>query len=267
MGEDGEQAEAHHVSIKPPPFMESSVEGWFTIMEAQFHLQRITSEITKFFHVLSALPPNVVGQLSSDTLNSRTFKTLKPEVIQLFERTKPELFEQLISTATMTGRPSAYLNELLSIASKVGVSDDLVRHKFTQAFPPTIGTVLAAQKELPLIQLGKLGDELLPLVRSQQQCLAVDASQSSSPATTSRNQRQDSHRGQLSFGVKPFHDGQRPVVCRAHIYFGPKARTCKPWCRWPHKQASLHIQPSSRPTSPSRAATPETSTFSSDSLN
>lgn len=265
---DGEEETrgAHHVSIKPPPFMESSVEGWFTIMEAQFHLQRITSESTKFFHVLSALPPNVVGQLSSDTLNSKSFKTLMPEVIQLFERTKPELFEQLISTAAMTGRPSTYLNELLNIASKVGVSDDLVRHKFTQAFPATIGTVLAAQKELPLIQLGKLGDELLPLVKSQ--CLAVNAPQPSTPATSSKYPRQECHQSsRQNYGVKPFHDGQRPVVCRAHIYFGSKARTCKPWCRWPQKATTLRIQPSSRPTSPSRSSSSETPALIPDSLN
>ena len=263
-GNEDESAKgvAQHVSIKPPPFMESSAEGWFTIMEAQFHLQHITSEVTKFYHVLSALPPNVVSQLPVDTLSSKSFTTLKPEIVQLFERTKPELFEQLISTAKMTGRPSACMNELLCIAKKVGVGDDLVRHKFTQALPPTIGTVLAAQKELELTQLAKLGDELLLLARSQPQCLAVDASRSSHP----RSPKQDVHRNQLSYGLKPFHEGQKPVVCRAHLYFGPKARTCKPWCRWPNKPASLHVQPSSRPASPNRPAS-ETSASTSGSLN
>ena len=28
----------HHVSVKPPPFMESAVPGWFAIMDAQFHI-------------------------------------------------------------------------------------------------------------------------------------------------------------------------------------------------------------------------------------
>ncbi|XP_045111053.1 uncharacterized protein LOC123504534 isoform X1 [Portunus trituberculatus] len=230
--------------------MESSVEEWFTIMEAQFHLQRISSESTKFYHVLSALPPNVV----------------KHEVIQLFERTKPELFEQLISTAAMTGRPSAYMNELLSIATKVGVCEDLVRHKFTQALPATIGTVLAAQKDLPLSRLAKLGDELIPLARGQQQCFSIDSSVSTPSTTLPRRQRQDDRRALRSYGLKPFHEGQQPVVCRAHLYFGANARTCKPWCRWPTKPEYLHMQSSSRPTSPTRSTTSEAPALTSSSL-
>ena len=47
--------------------------------------------------------------------------------------------------------------------------------------------------------------------------------------------------------VKAFHSNQRPRVCRAHIYFGNFARTCKPWCIL--KSPELSIQPSSRPAS------------------
>lgn len=56
--------------------MEVLVEGWFTIMEAQFYLQRITSKSTNFFHVLLALSLNIVGQLTVDTLNSKSFDSL-----------------------------------------------------------------------------------------------------------------------------------------------------------------------------------------------
>lgn len=167
----------------------------------------------------------------------------------------------------MTGRPSAYMNELLSIATKVGVSEDLVRHKFTQALPSTIGTVLAAQKELPLSQLPKLGDELLLLVRSHQSCLSVDSSWSSRPMTSPRTPRQDNRRTLQSYRLKPFYDGQRPVVCRAHLYLGSRARTCKPWCRWPNKPSSHHLQPSSRPASPVRPASSEAPVSTSNSFN
>ncbi|XP_063864363.1 uncharacterized protein LOC135102784 isoform X2 [Scylla paramamosain] len=91
-------------------------------MEAQFHLQCITTEVTKFYHILSAFTPRVVGQLSVGTLNSRSFRDVKPEVIQMFEQTKLELFEQLISTATMTGWLSAYMNELLIFSNKMSTT-------------------------------------------------------------------------------------------------------------------------------------------------
>ena len=59
---------------------------------------------------------------------------LKNALIQIHERTKPELFARLISKTRMTGRPSNYLQELMSIADKVGVGEDLVKHQFTSAF-------------------------------------------------------------------------------------------------------------------------------------
>lgn len=244
----------NRVSIKPPPFMENAVEGWFTIMEAQFHLQGITAETTRFFHVLAALPPNIVGQIPPSCLQQQNFSCLKSEVLQLFERSKPELFEALISTTNMTGKPSLFLYELQGIARKVGVTEELVRHKFTQALPVALGPVLAAQKELSLCQLGKLADELMPLTTTP--CLAAPVSfpprsephvqTSSTTPPTSKHQ---------NFGLRPFHDGQRPKVCRGHIFFGTAARTCKPWCQWPSKSRDLRVQPSSRGTSPTRETT------------
>ena len=41
----------HHVSIKPPPFMETAVAGWFAVMDAQFHIANVKTESTKFYHV------------------------------------------------------------------------------------------------------------------------------------------------------------------------------------------------------------------------
>ena len=49
--------------------------------------------------------------------------------------------------------------------------------------------------------------------------------------------------------LRPFSPGQRPRVCRFHIFFGAQARRCKPWCSWPFKD-NVEILPSSRPASP-----------------
>ena len=54
---------AHHVSIKPPPFMECAVPGWFAIMEAQFHLAKLVSQETKFYHILASLPATTIAKL------------------------------------------------------------------------------------------------------------------------------------------------------------------------------------------------------------
>lgn len=289
----------HRVSIKPPAFMETAVQGWFAVMDAQFHIAGITVEATKFYHVLSALPPDTIAHIPQVTLTSTNFKELQQVVTDMYEKTKPELFERLISKTRLTGRPSLFLCELREVADKVGVGDDLIRHKFVQSLPSSIAPVLASQRDLSLSQLGKLADELVPLVQgtlatvnvandgepqrspgaSQHQfpcqsppCHTYEAPQRGFPAHDSlpchfaspqpRQPQANYHRYPAQAreagasgafqGLTPFHEGQRPKVCRAHLFFGAQARTCKPWCQWPSRSANLRVQPSSRSASPAR---------------
>ena len=269
-------------TIKPPAFMDTAVEGWFAIMNAQFHLARITSTQSKFYHVLAALPPDTVSRIAPDVLSKATYDDLKEAVVSLYAQSKPELFERLISKTQMTGRPSTFLHELRDTASKVGVGEDLVRHKMIKSLPPTVGAVLAAQRDLTLTQLGQLADELVPLLQSS--CMVAQShgdrqprgrspspmerygsrraspfaghhSNASSQFNAERrygsrqNRAYTEYQNDVPAGLQPFRDGQRPKVCRAHIYFGTEARTCQPWCQWPDK-GKTQMQPSSRSSSP-----------------
>lgn len=54
---------------------------------------------------------------------------------------------------------------------------------------------------------------------------------------------------QISDTHRPYSEGQRPKVCRSHLYYAANARTCKPWCKWPGAKPQ-QIDPSSRPASP-----------------
>ena len=46
-----EEASLQQINIKTPEFMETAVNGWFSILEAQFHLRNITASTTKFYTV------------------------------------------------------------------------------------------------------------------------------------------------------------------------------------------------------------------------
>ena len=145
----------------------------------------------------------------------------------------------------MTGRPSVYLQELLTIANKCGVGDDLVRHCFINALPNTISPVIASQNSRPLLEVGTLADELIPLLKKDAfQVSHSDNSQTSKPLQ-SNNSR--------PIGLTPFHPSQRPVVCRGHLFYGQKSRSCKPWCTWPNKQRCTISR--SRSASPARNST------------
>ena len=54
----------NRIAVKAVPFDPKYTDSWFRIMEAQlFNLSRIKTEETKFFHVMSSLPLDVVSQL------------------------------------------------------------------------------------------------------------------------------------------------------------------------------------------------------------
>lgn len=129
-----------------------------------------------------------------------------------------------------------------------------------------ISAALAAQRDLTLEQLGSLADELAPLVRSQP-CFGVTPGPRVSGGRFSgllpgdRGHRRVDPHGQsdmnvLLRGLQPFRSGQKPQVCRAHLYYSQAARTCRSWCQWPHKPSGLQVLPPSRPSSRSSSPAP-----------
>ena len=252
------------VSVKPPTFMAANPTAWFVVMEAQFHLAHVTLPSTRFYHALAALPPEVVGQLPTTILTSQDYSALKDKVVELYESSKPEILDRFLRDRPMTGKPSHYLGEMTQLATKVGVSDELVRHKFQQALPPTIGPIIASQKTTPLPDLGKLADELCALTSN----LAINRVHDDAvcQASLGLNHRCSNPVGlsHASQDLKPFSSNQRPKICRAHIYYAERARTCRSWCRWPVKDTCTvshsarntpqHSPRSSRENSPTRAS-------------
>lgn len=258
-------ADVSAVNIKPPVFSETSAAMWFKVMEAQFHLKNITTSRTKFYHVLSSIPTNILDNISLSAVEKEDYDSFKREVVSFYEKTKPELFERLISSAVMTGRPSAYLRELQQLAEKVNVGEDLIRHKFLQSLPSTISPALGSQKSLSLTEMGRMADELMPLHSKMNIVDLVDTHVSTNTGDNYFNQNDHMHtnhfssnvpRGkygesQIPFAVRPFHPDQRPKMCRAHIYYGARAKTCKNFCAYPDK-SKCRMTPNSRPSSPAR---------------
>lgn len=244
-----------HVQVKIPPFMEMAVTGWFTIIEAQFSLGRITVQATKFYHAISAMPGEVVARLTPQVLNSKDYDVLKEAVLSLYEKTKPEMFDKLMESHSISGRPSLYLNEMLSLAERLGVDDSMIRHKFLKALPQTVSPVLATQSSLTLTQLGHLADEMMPYFASN--VMAVNTERNDDRFSNgSNNDWKNKGNNNIPMSVRPYVRNQRTKVCRAHLYFGEKARNCKPWCQWPEKKG-CKILPNSRPSSPARRSSQE----------
>jgi len=232
----GQDGQVSHVSVKLPLFAEQHATAWFAIIEGQFELSRVTMKTTKFYHALSALPPNIVSKIPQSALESKDYEELKKAVLILYEESKTETFNRLISRARLDPleRPSVFLADLKNKARRYEVGDDFVRHRFLQVLPPSLLPVLAAQEDLSLDALGRLADSLsehlanapLPTV------MAAQPTQTShSPSRQSRRDHDDTRRKRHT--MEPFHAGQRPLVCRGHVYYGRQSRSCRSWCQFP----------------------------------
>lgn len=255
------------VAVKPPPFDETSVTRWFTIIESQFVLAKITVSSTKFHHILSNLPLRVINQLSDEVINSSDYGELKQSLISLFTRSKPELFDSLVNQNNiMCDRPSTYLRELRKIAAQLGVDDSFIKLKFLKALPSSIRPLLVTYEESSTLEeLARVAETLLAYgssnasVNNSANVSMVEGRQGSRPASQNRDNGnrgpnftsacQDNvfSRTFVSIGVRAFHEGQRPQVCRYHLYYGNRAKSCKRWCIL--SSTASNILPDSRPNS------------------
>ena len=119
----------------------------------------MTVSSTKYYTALAVLPATLFQRLSADTLSSKDYSALKDSVLNLVERSKPELFEKLLSTQVLTAPPSVCLGTLQITGQKVGVGNEFLRHKFLQSLPLAVSPALAVQSTVSLSQLGTQVDE------------------------------------------------------------------------------------------------------------
>ena len=261
---------ANAVTVKMPAFMDTAASAWFEIIDAQFKLANITRSDTKYYHVLSHLPPDVIIKIDPDIKASTDYDGLRKQVIELHEKSKTEIFINMMSKTKLTGKPSHFLQELMEIDNKVHVGEDFLRHQFLHSLPDQYLPALASHSDLPLKRLGKIADDLAPyLNKSINQASAFHVSNnynqnaSSSRSNSSNygnNKNFNGNNNPIPIGIRPYSQSQRPRICRAHIYYADKANTCKPWCKYPNKNRNIRVLPNSRPSSPnSRSSSPSPS--------
>ncbi|GFR07312.1 retrovirus-related Pol polyprotein from transposon 297 [Trichonephila clavata] len=78
------------ISVKVPPLWRANPEIWFSQMESQFVLAGITTEITKFHNVVSALQPEELG-IVGDII-------LSPPVVKPYTALRTRLCSQYAET-------------------------------------------------------------------------------------------------------------------------------------------------------------------------
>ena len=238
--DDWHSVTAGVVNIKAPPFFRNNPDAWFCMLESQFTLRRISSEETRFHHLLCLLPEDIISVLlSADTLPN--YSALKAAVINMVQRSKQERLQELLNVADLEGdRPSVFVRRLASKMCQCGIHPDanMIKATLLRCLPTDVQVALSGFHDQTPEHLASIADSMMAIRISN---ASVNAAGSN--VTEPRQQSQFSHAQcaehprQMS-SPAPFKPGQRPVICRAHIYYGARARTCRRWCQFPRSAKS-----------------------------
>jgi len=254
----------NHMAVKPIPFSTKNPETWFRQMESQFHLARISSAVTKYHYVLSALPEEVVNEIPLDS--AEQYEVIKQKVLENLKGNKHQLIDQALSAVSLNGkRPTQIINEIRRRFADVNISADdaLIKSRLLSALPPNIKAALVGHDSQPLEDYAKIADSMMAVAGenpyainamyqppAQQHFSHSGVPEISGVGQTSYHSNynprhhqpsslQHSERPRQFSAVRPFYKDQRPKLCNAHIFYADRARTCRPWCKWPIKRQRM----------------------------
>jgi hypothetical protein len=151
------------VTAKIPPFWEEHPEVWFAQVEAQFTTAAITSDDTKFAHLVGNLNSKVLSKVSDIILHPPTankYKTLKDAIILAFAESDQKKSSKLLSEMELGDRrPSELLSEMKRLAGGK-INDQFMRTLWNKCLPKHVSEILATS-DAELTSLAKMADKIM----------------------------------------------------------------------------------------------------------
>ncbi|GBN90657.1 hypothetical protein AVEN_94911-1 [Araneus ventricosus] len=128
-----QSANIARVAVKAPPFWRANPALWFRQMESQFTLAGVTSEITKFHHIVAALQPEeleVVGDIMLNPPADEPYDALRKRLCSQYADSEEQRLRDLISGMQLGDRkPSRLLLEMRSKAENK-ISEEWLKSLF-----------------------------------------------------------------------------------------------------------------------------------------
>lgn len=155
-------AELSRIAFRPPPFWKQNPELWFIQVESSFQISGITSNITKFYSIISALDCDVlqyVVDLIKGPPTEESYDSLKVRIIGHFAETETARLRSLFQDISLGDkRPSQLLHEMQNLASGQ-MTDDGIRALWLQRLPVHVQQILSVSTE-KLDGLAKIADKI-----------------------------------------------------------------------------------------------------------
>ena len=228
-------AEEHALAVKLPTFWSSQPDVWFAQVEAQFHLRRITTDETKYYHVLAALDQETATRLidliSSPPADDK-YTTLKTRLTETFGLSERERASRLLHFRPLgDSKPSVLMDQMLALLGS-NKPCFLFAQLFLERLPEDIRIQLVDSKFDNPRELAQRADKLW-LSRDMATISAVHRNR---PLPSKKPKSQP--KVQVVPQAPALQDSSEQV-CYYHRIFGEAARKCSQPCTWAGKgQAS-----------------------------
>lgn len=206
----------------------------------------ITSDTTKYFHVISAVDTEILTQVA-DIIQTppkvEKYVTLKSRLINIYTDSKEKKLRKLLSDVELGDRkPSVLLNEMQRLGGGA-VSTELLKSLWLQHLPVATQSCLAVAKG-SLDELAKLADQVVEIGQSRQ-IAAIATNETAELLKTllkevaelkiERQPRNNSSRQRTNFRSRSQSrvawEQPKDGLCFYHTNFKGKAKKCVEPCK------------------------------------
>lgn len=248
-----------HVAIKIGPFWKKDPELWFKQLEAQFALARVTTDETKYHHVVGKVDAEILD-CCSDLIQTppatNKYAAIKSRIISEFTESKTNKMQQLLRSCELGDRkPSQLLREMKKLANGIVTDESLIKMLWMQKLPETSQAVLKVSEDLLTAdQLAEQADKLGEISRGSNVAavstnndpyaitelkkeianITVEIAALKRKGWSPSQQTPSRSQGNVPNGNDPF--------CFFHRKFGAAARKCRQPCQFHTKNASNYTQ-------------------------
>lgn len=243
------KTETNKVSVKIPPFWVDKPELWFVQIEAQFLINGITQEDTKFNYIVSQLEAKYIETIY-DIIKSKDdqkYTTAKNRLLQTFKESENIKMKKLLTGLELGDmKPSQLLRRMRTLGESSEISDKVLRTLWFEKMPDAVKNVLIISDE-DLDKLSSMADKILELTPAVELAPVhrtdpytsellnkISALEKQLAQVTTRNSRSarspSAHRGRRSSSRKRFNPEGR--YCYYHFRFGKNClpEKCKQPC-------------------------------------
>ena len=244
------------MTIILPDYGMNNPRLWFARVENVFDCRRITSQGSRYSHVVAHLPDEIASEIADliyDRPAVNPYDTLKEALITRTAATDEQNIRTLLSGVQLGDRtPSQLLRHMTQLTGTYKPNEAFLKELWLQNLPADMRTVLSVvNKDTELDKLAQLADQVhsayclkpfssIQAVSSQNPILEKLDSLTHDLANMKlelnalrqdmgrRTSRSDSRSHSAPRTASPSRN--RPRICRFHRQFGSAARNCKPFC-------------------------------------